>query len=291
MNSQQKITSLTSPIFLVGTVKSATTITSKCLGEHPNVVYPRLAHFELSPEWCELAQIDISVPITKKSNCSPLNADDATDNICQKVHQGFTKIFLEEGGNKDSRFLNKSPHLWNKLPFVQKIFPDASLIITSRDIQNTVASTKRLFIDVEKTFAIKHYLPPEPKQCWSCIFPTSSPVKDPARTFPGGDVSVLAEYWLRVYKTIEETANNFPLIFPIQYRNFIKNPHSVLNEMYQAIKLPTVVHSLPQKIDKSRSDRWRDSLTEEEKKNLKAFIEEHYNDIKLLKYADTTISV
>lgn len=290
MNSQPKMTFLTSPIFLVGTVKSATTIISQCLGEHPNIVYPRFAHFELSPEWCELAQIDISAPITKKSNCSPLNADDATDNICQKVNQGFTKIFLEEGGDKDSRFLGKSPHLWNKLPFVQKIFPDASLIVTSRDIQDTVASTKRLFIDIEKTCAIKHYLPPEPKQCWSCIFPTSS-VKDTARTFPGGDVSVLAEYWLRVYKIIEETADNFSLIFPIQYKNFINNPHLVLNEIYQAMKLPTLVHSLPQKIDKSRSDYWRDGLTEQEKKNLKAFIEEHYNDIKLLKYADTTISL
>lgn len=291
MNSQQEITSLTYPIFMVGTVKSASTITAQCLGEHPNVVYPRMAHFELSPEWCELAEIEIAAPITKIHSCPSVNAGDATDNICQKVRKGFTKIFLEEGGNKDTRFLNKSPHLWNKLSFVHKIFPDTNLIITSRDIQSTVASTKRLFIDVEKTFGIKHYLPPDPKQCWSCIFPTSSIKADSYRTFPGGDVSVLAEYWLRVYKTIEETANNFPIVFTMRYCDFIKNPHSVLIEMYQALKLPNVVHSLPQKIDKLRSERWRDILTEQDKKSLQAFIEDNHNDIKLLKYADTTISV
>jgi hypothetical protein len=290
MKSQSEVISLTCPIFLVGTVKSSSTITAQCLGEHPNVIYPRLAHFELSPEWCELAEIDIAVPVTKKPTCPPLSASDATDKICQNVREGFAKILLEEGGNKDSRFFNKSPHLWNKLPFVHQIFPDANLIITSRDIWSTVASTKHLLIDVEKTFGIKHYLPPDPTQCWSCIFPTSPIETDPYRTFPGGDVSVLAEYWLRVYKKIEETANDFSLVFNIRHCDFTENPHAVLDEMFKALKLPKIEYSLPQKIDKSRNERWYDILTEQDKKALKAFIEENYNDIKLLKYADTTTS-
>ncbi|MEQ9667095.1 sulfotransferase [Coleofasciculus sp. G2-EDA-02] len=159
------------PVFIVGTVRSGTSIFAKCLGEHPNLIYPRYRHFELTPEWCDLAGIDMAAVITKRHKCPPLKSSDATDNICEQVRQGFAKILVEEGGNKNMRFVNKNPHLWNKLPFLQAIFPDANLVIISRDIYSTVASTKRLFIANNTRHGLNYYLPPEPQSCWRCIFP------------------------------------------------------------------------------------------------------------------------
>jgi hypothetical protein len=280
------------PIFIVGTAKGGTTLLGECMGQHPNVCHPSYANFELSPEWCQLANIDLAAPSTKKEHCPPLSAEDVTEEICQSVREGFARIMIEEGGSKNTRFLNKSPHLWNKLPFVHGIFPDAHLVVSSRDIVSSVASLKETWAKLEKVIGgLKHYLPEDSQHCWSCIRPNSSTPIEPERTFPGGDVSVLADYWLRVYQTIDEQASEFNAVFPVRNREFAQNPDLVFSQLHQALHLPDVNYSLPIRLRQSRHQRWRDILTEQEQKSLKAFIEAHYNQITSLKYADTTIAL
>jgi hypothetical protein len=278
------------PIFIVGTVRSSTTLMAQCLGNHPSICHPRHVHFELSPEWCELANIDIGAPASKRQNCPSLNASDAKEDICQTVRKGFAKIHIEAGGSESTRFLSKSPHLWNKLSFLHRIFPDTSLIITTRDILSTVISTKYLWIDLEKRSGVKHYLPQDPNQCWRCIWPHSPDEVDPCRTFPGGDISVLAEYWLRTYKTIERDIGNFSTVLLIKHHDFVENPGLIMTMAQKVLDIPIVEYPLPVKIDSGRNERWRHELTEQEKKTVKIFIEENYNDINSLKYADKTIA-
>ncbi len=287
----RELPTLVDPIFVVGTAKGGTTLLGQCMGQHPNVCHPTYAHFELSPEWCELAHIDISAPVTHRSNCPPLTEKDATEEICQNMRQGFARIMIEEGGSQKMRFLNKSPHLWNKLPFVQAIFADANLVIASRDIVSTVASLKESWARVTKFTQIKHYLPLDPEQCWSCIWPDSGEQLDPRRVFPGGDAAVLAEYWLRVYQTIEEHASQFKAVGVVKNREFTENPQLALRKVHQAINLPDVPYSLPTRLKQSRNQRWREILTAQEQESLKAFIEAHYQEITSLKYVDTTIAL
>lgn len=62
-----------------------------------------------------------------------------------------------------------------------------------------------------------------------------------------------------------------------------------MTKVENQINLFPYAHSFPIKIDKTRNGRWKDMLSSQEKKSLAAFIEEHYHEIKSLKYADTTI--
>jgi hypothetical protein len=289
----QTVPPLVKPIFLVGTMRGGTTIIAKCLASHPNVCYPTLSHFELSPEWVDLAKIEIAAPITKMHNCPPLYRNDVTDEIAHRVREGFAKLLLVEGGNQKTRFFNKSPHLWNKLPFVNAIFPDASLLIVSRDLQSTVASLKLFLSKQEKDSGTKHYLPPEPEQCWNCIHSNSLSRENQVnseRVFPGGDISVLAEYWLRVYKTIEENADRFKTVLPIKHRDFTQDPQRTIAKMHESLNLEDRVYELPT-ILKSRNERWRNTLTTQEQKTIEKFIADNYDDIKSLKYADATTMI
>jgi len=284
----RQVAPLDRPIFLTGTVRSSTTLVAKCLRSHPRVCYPQLHHFELSPNWCELADIEISVPGTRKQTCPPLTAADATEDVCRRVRTGFARIHAVEGGSADTRLLNKNPHLWNKLPFIHRIFPEACLIVTSRDIVSTVASTRRLWNRKKRKGGIRHYLPPEPDQCWQCIWPDSSREVDPTRTFPDGNISTLAAYWLRVHQKIERDAALFKQSILVQHRNFIENPWECLNRTQEAMGLPLCEFPIP-RIDPSRNSRWRDLLSTAEQQELKAFIDENHAEIQALKFADTTI--
>jgi len=114
------------PIFIVGTVRSGTTLLADCLGEHPSV---RHLGFELSPEWSDFANIEIACPDTQDPYCPSLTEIDVTDERRLGARRGFAELMARKGGEKHTRFLNKNPHLWNKLPFLRELFPmPASLL-------------------------------------------------------------------------------------------------------------------------------------------------------------------
>lgn len=148
------------PIFLVGTVRSGTTYLGRCLGDHPQVIN---AGFELSQEWYELAGLEIATPGLPCVHCPPA-VPEAVAGREEQVRAGFAQLHMDKGGWRGTRLFNKSPHLWNKLPLVRALFPDAVLLISSRDVWSTVASTKRLWEKVARDRGIKHYLSPKTRQ-------------------------------------------------------------------------------------------------------------------------------
>ena len=178
------------PIITIGTIRSGSTVLAKCLGKHPSILY---TDSELTTEWCDLANIEIARSGQPWIHCPPYRGLDATATRCNRVRNGFADILAREGGGPNTRILNKNPHLWNKLPFLRKIFPDAKLIITSRDLRSTVASIKQLCLRKNRKSGIKHYFPTDRESCYLSIPPASPNEREASRIFPGGDVVVLAE--------------------------------------------------------------------------------------------------
>jgi hypothetical protein len=276
---------LVGPLFIVGTVRSSTTLLANCLGNHPSVCH---VGFELSEEWSTHANVSIACPDTQDLACPPLTEADASEIRGRKLEKRFSELMITKSG-KNGRFLNKNPHLWNKLLFVRAIFPDASLIVISRDIRSTVASTKRLWIKVEQMFGRKHYLPALPDQCWVCTPPAPHEAMDPARLFPGGDVAVLAEYWLRTYELIEQHMAAFASTVVVQHCDLVADPQKVLNQIHGAVGLAPATYPLPAKIDTERNNRWRELLTPEEQRSLDDFIAGNLQRIERLTCADTRV--
>lgn len=270
---------LEKPIFLVGTIRSGTTYFARCVADHPQVIN---AGFELSREWHELAGLEIATPGLPCAHCPPAGPE-AVAGREEKVREGFARLHLVKGGWSGTRLFNKSPHLWNKLPLVRALFPDAVLLVTSRDLRSTVASAKRLLEKLERDWGMKHYLPEEPDACWSVKGP------DPARLFPGGDAAVLAEYWLRVYEAIEREAGAFGTVLPVRHQMFVDDPLGVLRQAERATGLRAASYPRLSELQHDRNRRWPQILTPEEQRSVDRFLEAHGDRIARLRLAETEL--
>lgn len=271
------------PLFLVGTVRSGTTYFARCVADHPQVVN---AGFELSREWHELTGAEMATPGVACAHCPPAGPELVSGREKQ-VRDGFARLHRAKGGGRGSRFFNKSPHLWNKLPLIRALFPDAILLVASRDLRSTVASAKRLWEKMEKDWGVKHYLPADPQACWSCVSPAAG--GDPARLFPGGDAAVLAEYWLRVYETIEREAAAFSAVLPVRHQALVEDPDGLLREVERAAGLRPATYPGLAEVMKDRNRRWRSILDEREQAALETFIDDHRERIGRLRLAERAL--
>jgi hypothetical protein len=271
---------LRQPLFMVGTVRSGTTYFGRCVADHPQVIN---AGFELSKEWHELAGLEIATPGLPCTHCPPAGPE-AVAGREEQVRAGFARLHMVKGGWSGTRLFNKSPHLWNKLSLVRALFPDAVLLVTSRDLRSTVASTKRLWEKMEKDWGMKHYLPEDSESCWSLEGP------DPARLFPGGDAAVLAEYWLRVYETIEREAGAFRTALPVRHQAFVEDPDGVLREVERAAGLRAADYPRLAEMQSDRNRRWPQILTAEEQRSVDRFLEANGDRIARLRLAETEVA-
>lgn len=269
------------PLFLVGTVRSGTTYFARCVADHPQVIN---AGFELSKEWHELAGIEIATPGLACTHCPPAGPE-AVAGREQEVRDGFARLHRIKGGWSGTRLFNKSPHLWNKLPLVRTLFPDAVLLVTSRDLRSTVASTRKLWEKIEKGWGMKHYLPEDPDACWSWV----ADHPDRSRLFPGGDVAVLAEYWLRVYERIEAEAGAFDTVLSVRHEAFVSDPMGVLRGVERAAGLRAASYPQLADLQTDRNRLWPQILTAEEQRSLDRFLETHGDRVARLRLAETEL--
>lgn len=276
---------LNRPVFVVGTMRSGSTLVANCLGEHPLIRY---VGFELAGEWSRFGAAPIAGTSTGDAHCPALREQDATPAVSAALHERFAERLSDEG--ERPYFLNKNPHLSNKLSYLRTLFPDASVVVTGRDLRSTVASTKVLFtLTVTEDTGQRHYLPDQPDVCWSCSPPLPVGSTDPARTFPGGDVRVIAEYWLRTYEAIDAELANFERPVLVRHREFVDAPRQEIARIVRELKIPSRDFELPCAIDRSRNQRWREILTDREQENLESFIVAHRGRITALESADTTL--
>jgi len=275
------------PVFVVGTVRSGSTLLARCLGEHPLIRY---VGFELSGEWSRFGGAPIAGVETDDPHCPALGAEHASTGLRDALRGRFADLLAEEGGEPGERFLNKNPHLSNKLPFVRALFPDAAVVVTGRDLRSTVASTKVLWtLTLTEDTGQRHYLPPDPAACWSCSPPLPLEDLDPARTFPGGDVRVIADYWLRTYEAIDAELAAFERPVLVRHRDLVAAPREVVSRVVGELGIPARDFDLSETIDRGRNRRWRRILTARERADLEGFIAAHRDRILALRSADTTL--
>lgn len=274
------------PVLLVGTQRSGTTFFSKCLERHPELFNPG---FELADVWSEagtaIAHPDTSDPDTPPDYC----LDNSWQDRLERQRSGFAKRFVLEGGQPGQRLFMKNPHLWNKLPFVEKVFPDATVLIISRDIRSTVASLYVLLDYAQQRWNIQHYLPVDPSFGWSQIPPRSLNGLDPDRLFPGGDVAVLGELWLRAHENIDRHIELFTNRLFLRHRDFVEDPIGSMQKVHRVCAISDIEYEFPEAVDKTRNSRWTKLLDKEQIASLDRFISSNEERIKNLKYADTTL--
>lgn len=269
------------PIFLVGTVRGGTTVTARLLGDHPLIRY---VGFELAAEWSRVGRAPLAHAETDDPECPALGAEHGTAEVREALHACFVERFAEAGVRQF--FLNKNPHLSNKLGYVRALFPDASLVVSSRDLRSTVASIHRRSLDGRR-FRIS--LPEHHGACWSQSPPHDLVGADPTRTFPGGDIRVIAEYWLRTYEAIDAEFTKFERAALVHHRVLMASPRAELARVTHELEIPARDFELSQTLDETRNQRWSEILSGVEQDLLDEFIVAHRDRIAALRSADASV--
>lgn len=272
---------LVKPVFLVGAMRSGTTLLADLLGESCQIVH---CSFELKDLWSVVGGVPMASPKTRDEVCHELGAKDVQPRQREKLTAAFIERMSvnRSGKSNDAVFLNKNPHLCNKLPFVDALFPDARFIWIYRHLPSVVSSLYSLFENVNRLTQTWHYWP-EPQsgttnRCWQAFYFDLPEGIDRSRCFPGGEVRYLAEYWMESNRAVADSFKSLPpdrrLI--IQEEELIENTEEQLARCLAFLGLsPFVRPDLCDSIDATRNSTWGKQLTGQSLQQLLKFVEEN----------------
>lgn len=273
------------PMFLVGAMRSGTTMLADLLGQSPHVAH---CPFELKDIWSSVAGIPMASPKTRDMTCPECGLQNGAPEIGKALTDAFLqRMILMPDKAKDAVFLNKNPHLCNKLPMVRSVFGDARFIWIYRDLPQVVASMKRLFADVCARQSTWHWWPLPSTQvrnrCWNTVFLQESCAQLPLeRVFPGGDVLYLAEYWLETNRAVLDFFSSIGLWEKCEVSEdlLLKSPDLELSRIQGSMRIPFFLEGCDRKhLDQSRNSEWGSLLTPNEIDCLIAFVEARGEEI------------
>jgi hypothetical protein len=168
-------------------------------------------------------------------------------------------------------FLNKNPHLCNKLGLVNALFPDARFVWIYRPLFQVTASLKRLLAGAPERLQIWHYWPPpQPNtqaRCWQAAHQLAVPVdRERARLFPGGNI-YYGEYWLESYVAVAEFLRHVPADrrLAIREEDLIDDTSSQIAKCLRFLgQSSDVPMEISKEINHTRNLDWKSLLTQEE---------------------------
>ncbi len=277
--------SLSRPTFIVGCMRSGTTLLANLLGRSPEIVY---CGFELRDIWSKTGKVPMASQKTRDERCPALGEGDATEQLAALMGNAFRErmISLQAGKTEDAAFLTKNPHLCNKLPFVKALFPDARFIWISRGLPDVVASLKGLFSRHDRGHDVWYYWPERTApgtRCWNCLFGDSPPQGiERTRCFPGGDVRYLAEYWLESNLAIADFGDTLKPdeMLTLSAEELVSDTRAVMARclaFFGAALEPSLLEN--QGMDPGRNGRWKDILSPAEVRSLNDFAGEFHTEI------------
>ena len=97
---------------------------------------------------------------------------------------------------------------------------------------------------------------------------------------------MLAEYWLRVYETLEREAGAFRTVRPLCHQTFVSDPLSTLRDVERAAGLLPADYPRLAELQTDRNRLWPQLLTAEEQRSLDRFLEAHGERIARLTLAE-----
>ena len=275
---------LKTPIFLVGSMRSGTTLLADLLGDSPDIAH---CPFELKDIWSKFGNTKMASPKTGDTECPACFANHASPLIRANLIDAFlARISKLNNKNKDAVFLNKNPHLCNKLEFVDTLFPDARYIWIQRDLYSVVASLKRLFSDVYSRQKTWHWWPKPSgfteNRCWHASFEINTlSAIEKNRIFPGGSLKYLAEYWLESNRAVANFFSDIPKWKGIKVSEeaLVICPHEQMARLFGLLQLPLFLGEVPP-LDINRNTEWKDLLSPAEINELDNFVELRNAEIK-----------
>ena len=134
------------PVFIVGTMRSGTSFLGLALNQADTM---HGCPFELRRVWSRAGRVPMASDVVDNV-CPCLGKNDVWPGQADSLKKAFQNEIIRNLGDKklhpQSRFLNKCPHLCNKLGLVDVLFPEATYIWTVRSLKDVVISLKTLLL-------------------------------------------------------------------------------------------------------------------------------------------------
>ena len=237
------------PVFLIGLMRSGTTLLMHSLSEHPQLLK---VGFELNTMWREVGGLK-----GDKNSCPRLTEDDFKQIYLKNVVHYFSdyiadsKSILRHLSRIDQRRvhgsggifydwdnvipLNKSPHLSNKVRYLSKLFPRAKFVVLVRPIESQSASLKKHFQNAKLSKGKEYFLPDENGSCWTKVNETN---KLQSKETATADFSSIVKSWLSLNYTMLkdlEAVNNPSLI--VDYNDLVVDQSKTLRTIFKFLDL------------------------------------------------------
>ncbi|WP_424961682.1 sulfotransferase family protein [Ekhidna sp.] len=294
-----------SPIFITGCMRSGTTFLVDKLSAHPQLFKIGV---ELNLVWEEIGGTETTIrcEYNDGSEASAYHTYQMTRYITDFISEGKSiKRHLMRWVNKRNKQtgrvfydwdqiipVNKSPHLINKILYVDKLFPKAKFIFIIRDIYSYSSSLKIHFDNDYKSRKKISFQTNENGACWSRVTEDSVPSNLNGSPCYPNDFSTIPSMWIRLNKvgleSLQKIDRNQYLV--ICYEDLIRHQERLFKEIFAFLNLNAKFIKVEESIAKRKVDlinttskgnpltKWKKELTSEEKKNIDRVIENEKND-------------
>jgi len=305
------------PIFIVGCIRSGTTILHRMMVEHLSSCVPLDARdFEGTRFWSAHG-VPIGCPLTG-TRCPGMAASDLDTGRQERIRQALR--------GRRGQIVNKNPHLSNKIGLLQSIFPEARFVHIVRSVLSVVSSTKLHFERVsagrnKRGVSFVHYWPDEPLPCWWVVhnpdgvvakqsarerlgllrdrwfgLPRADHVHpdafrrrfpDATRYYPGKGFRRLAESWITINANILRQVDALGLHGQhtiVTYETLVTDTRGVLEHLARFCGVcDGPGHDAPRTLDASRQHAWQKTLSAEQIETIAAVERRFARDVDLLR--------
>lgn len=254
------------PIFLLGNVRSGTSMLHDFFDAHPDVAF----WYEPRTVWC------YADPRRKHDR---FTADDATPKVTRYIRRRFLR-YQREHGNR--RVMEKTPSNLFRIPYVRAIFPESKFLYVIREPLANLSSSEIKWRDpitishawsrIKETPALQlhHYvargfvdhfrrrvLRQRHVSIWGVRYPG---IHEDRRSLT--TEQIIAKQWVLCSRQAEEDLKDIDpsLIYRLRYDDFVTDPvpefERILNH-FDLEMTPELASLIATEVDPGRQNKWR----------------------------------
>ncbi len=289
------------PVFLIGIMRSGTTLLMNTLSEHPQLLK---VGFEINKVWTEIGGAPCSTHCVERTeeHFEPIYSNNMTSYLSR--YEENSKSFLRHLSRlSQKRFygsgrvsydwenlilMNKSPHLSNKIRYLNRMYPNAKFIVIVRSPFGQCASMKVHFNSYHKKDNYHFHLPENDNSCWTNLKNPDLSKWNAERLFPN-NFSLLPEAWVRlnnsIFSHLESVEKSRKVV--ISYEALMNERENSLQEIFDFLSLEKKHDSVVKKIiakerkihnTSTKGDplkKWKKHLKEEEQAAVTQLLKQH----------------
>jgi len=292
------------PVFLVGSMRSGTTLLMNTLSEHPQLLK---VGFELNPIWTKIGGAPIN------DDCLECTEKDLRMEYANNMTAYFkdylvrSKSFLRHLARISQRnkfgsggvfydwdnvyLLNKNPHLSNKVRYLNAMYPKAKFIVIVRSPHGQCSSLKMMFLKNHKKDGRYLRLPNDSGSSWSKVNATNLNSMDKNEIYPD-KFELFPKAWLKINNLMFDHLKHVPeeQKVVLAYEDLMGKRADSLNRIFEMLDLrPEHATKVKKIIDKERKihntstkgdplQKWKKHLDESEQKILQETLEMNRSD-------------